>query len=167
MPNRVSGSLLGVLRRSRTAWYRGTDGITAYYEQPSPGAPGVLVVNGRRVTGLVVDREGIYADFPAPQIQHMMIARGVDLERGWTCGQETHGMHINEALKKSRYSAVRHHNGRISIQIVSESHAIIFVNGIQRWRIRLADAERAAAEMGLVFYDGWYPVQTNLVRLSQ
>jgi hypothetical protein len=165
--SKVSGSLLGVLRRSRTAWYRGTDGITAYYEQPCPRAPGVLVVNGKKVTGLVVDREGIYADFPAPHIQHMMVARGVDLSRGWTCRDETYGMHINEALKKSHSSAVRHHNGQISIQIVSETTAIIFVNGRQRWRIRLADAERAISEMGLSMNDGWYPVQTDLVRLGQ
>jgi hypothetical protein len=166
MPRTVSGGLLSVLRRSRVAWYRGANGISAYYEQPSPGVPGAVFVNGRRVTQLIVDREGVYADFPCPQIQHMLIARGVDLQSGWTCGRETHGVHINEAVQQSRYAAVRHHEGRISMQCDGEHHAIIFVNGQKRWRIAKVHLPRALAELGLSPSDGWYPVHQDLIGLQ-
>lgn len=162
----ISGGLLGVLRQSRVAWYRGAGGITAYYEQPAPGVPGALFVNGRRVTNLVVDREGLYADLPSPQIQHMMIARGIELESGWTCGQAIHGTHINDAVQQSQYAAVRHHGGRISVQCDGEDRANIFVNGRKRWRIEKKYLQRALAELGLSISNGWYPVQHDLASLT-
>lgn len=162
----VSGGLISVLRQSRVVWYRGPDGITAYYEQPSPGVPGAIFINGRRVTGLIVDHEGRYADFPSPQVQHMLIARGVDLQSGWMCGRESHGVPINVASNQSRYGAVRHHDGLISIQRDGEQHAIIFVNGRQRWRIAKVHVARALAEMGLSPSEGWYPVQQDLISLQ-
>jgi hypothetical protein len=76
-------------------------------------------------------------------------------------------MHINEAVKKSKFAAVRHHNGRISMQCDGESYVIIFVNGVQRWRVNIIHTARALAEMGLSPSDGWYPVQTDLIGLHR
>ena len=163
---RVSGGLLQVLGRSRVAWYQGDDGTTVYYEQPSAGVPGLMVVNGEPITKLVVDPQGHYADLPSPQVQHLLLARGVHLANGWTCLVEIYGSHINEAVGRSRYRAVRHHNGQVSVQCTGEHDALIFVHGIQRWKIKLTQAHQALAEMGVVTSDGWYPVDHDLAHLQ-
>lgn len=163
MPSRLSGGLIRVLKHSRVAWYKDPFDTTAFYEQPSPGVPGAVFVNGKRIVQLVVDREGFYADAPSPKIQQILRAHGVNLEGGWSCLIETYGMEINEALSQSSYRAVRHHNG-ISVQCTENHHVIILVDGVPRWTIPMSTAHRALAEMGLSMLDGWYPVQRDLLR---
>lgn len=165
---RVSGGLLHILKVSRVAWYRGTDGTTAYYEQPSPGVPGAVFVNGKRITSLVVDPEGIYADYPSPQVQHRLIDHGIDLTSGWTCGQEKHGTTLLDAVERSPQGAARHHQGRISVQHIDEvDQVVIFVYGRQRWQVESNYVRRAIEEMGLSIETGWYAVQTDLIAMHE
>jgi len=163
MAKKISGGLLQVLKSSTVAWYRGTDGTQAYYEQPTAETDGVVAVNGRRVCRLHVDPEGLYWDRPSPPVQRKLLALGVDLNQGWTGPEEVHGVHINEAMQESRYEAVRHHNGRISVQKVDEQRAVIFVNGNKHWTVKVAVAHNALEELGVETWTGWYPVQQNLL----
>lgn len=164
MASRLSGTLLRVLKHSRVAWYQGVDGTTAYYEQPAPGVPGAVFINGQRLCKLHVDREGFYADFPSPKVQKLMTERGISLERGWTCMVEVYGMHINDAIVQSRYHAVRHHDGHHCIQTVDSLHAAIFVDGQWLWTMNIREGHRALAELELSTQDGWYPLQQDLLR---
>lgn len=163
MTSRLSGTLIRVLKHSRVAWYNGI-GTTAYYEQPSPGTPGALFINGQRICQLVVDREGLYADFPSPKVQRMMTERGVRLDRGWTCAVEIYGLPLNDAVLQSRFLAARHHNERVCIQCIDQQRSAIFVDGIWRWTIKNEDASRALVELELSTHDGWYPLQQDLFR---
>lgn len=167
MGDRVSGALLHILKYSRTAWYRGEDGTTAYYEHPSPDAPGRIIVNGQPLTSLFVDRAGHYADIPSPQVQQKLLGKGVRLDSGWTCNVEVFGDPIDEAFQKSPHRAVRHHNGQITAQYLNEALIAIFVWGVLYWRINAADAHRVFAELGASIADGWYPVHQDLIQLSQ
>jgi len=166
MPQKISGGLLPILKVSRVAWYRGAGGITAYYEQPAPGVPGAVFVNGRRVTSLHVDREGLYADFPSPTVQHILIERGVDLAKGWTCGQEKYGTTLEDAVKESPHGAARHHIGRISLQHIDDvDEVVIFVYGRRRWKVESGYVGRAIEEMGLDISTGWYAIQVDLIAM--
>lgn len=161
-PSRLSGSLIYVLKHSRVAWYRDDNGLTAYYEQPSSGIPGGVFVNGQHLTDLVVDREGLYADAPSPKVQCLLRAQGITLDSGWECLVQTYGLEINEAVRQSQYRAVKHHNGQVSAQCIGD-RAVILVDGMRRWTIKIAIAYRAFAEMGVSPHEGWYPVQENLL----
>src|SRR5450755_1154221 len=128
-PNRLSGGLLQLLKHSRVAWYNDPFGATtAYYEQPAPGIPDGVFVNGRKLTDLVADREGRYADFPSPGVQQLLRERGVTLESGWECQRETYGLEINDAVVQSHCRVVKHHNGQVSAQYIGDC-AIILVGG--------------------------------------
>lgn len=163
MSTRISGGLLRVLKVARVAWYHGEDGTRAYYEQPSPSAQGVVAINGQRVVNLVVDPEGLYLDIPSPQIQRMLIARGVDLERGWSCRQEAHGFHLTEAMEQSHHYAARHYNGRVAVQCVDEHHAAILLDGSRYCTVRFNKIPTVLAELGVETIIGWYPVQQRLL----
>jgi len=167
MASRISGPLMRVLRVSRVAWYRGDDGTCGYYEQPSMDAPGQVVVNGKRITKLVVDAEGLYLDRPSPKVQHMMIEHGLDLDHGWTCKEEVYGAHINEAMRQSRSQAVRHHKGHISVQKLDEHQAIIFVNGRKYWTGKITSAHHVLEELDVETWDGWYPLQHDLLEVNE
>ncbi len=162
-PGRLSGGLIRMLKHARVAWYRDVHGTTAYYEHPLPNVPGGVFVNGRKLTDLVVDREGRYADFPSPGVQHLLRERGITLESGWECQRETSGLEINVAVRQSHYRAVRHQNGQVSAQCIGDC-AVILVDGMRRWTIKIAIAYRAFAEMGISPREGWYPVQENLLK---
>ncbi len=166
MAKRISGGLLQVLKSSTVAWYRGADGTRAYYEQPTADTTGVVEVNGRRVCRLHIDPEGLYWDRPSPPVQHRLLTLGVDLDSGWTGVEEEHGEHINDAMKQSRYEAVRHHNGRISVQKTNEQQAVIFVNGQKHWTVKIANAHVALEELGVETWTGWYPVQQDLLQVT-
>jgi hypothetical protein len=166
MSERLSGGLIRVLKSSRVAWYR-KDGISAYYEQPSTGVPGVLAINGQHVAKLVIDQAGLYADVPAPNVQRMMTERGISLECGWGCAIETHGMGLDEAIAESAAAkGARHHDGHISVWYDDPECAMIFVDGAPRWRIQRKQVSRVLAELGLSLLDGWYPAQQKLLATS-
>ncbi len=167
MAKRISGGLLQVLKSSTVAWYRGADGIRAYYEQPTADTNGVVAVNGKRITRLVVDPEGLYWDRPSPEVQHRLLALGIDLDSGWTGTEEVHGEHINEAMAQSCYQAVRHYNGGISVQKTDAQRAIIFINGHKHWTVKITSAHIALEELGVETWTGWYPVQQDLLRVDE
>lgn len=153
----VTGGLLFVLQYARRTWYKGPSGITAYYEQPSPGVPGAFYVNGKRIAGLMVDPEGLFWDRPSPNIQKTIGRYGVSLDEGWTCDVQIMGSNVEGALAQSPWHIAQHAQSGVAVHQVNDAQAIIFVNEQAQWSIPMMHLRLALNEMGASSYDGWLP----------
>jgi hypothetical protein len=161
--SKLSGGLLTILRYSRVAWYVNREtGIHAYYEHPTIHADGQIVVNGRQISRLVIDAQGLYLDRPSPDVQRMMIAHGLDLEQGWSCTCERIGQAVTSAMKESPSRAARYYDGRFAIQQV-ERRVIVFVRGRKCWTVPLEQVGHLLGEWGADSGSGWYALKEDLL----
>lgn len=153
----VAGPLLHVLKYARRAWYQGPGGITAYYEQPAADVPGAFYVNGKRITGLMVDPEGLFWDRPSPTVQHIIGRYGVSLDEGWTCDVQIVGSDVESALAQSPWHIAQHPHSGVAIHQVNGAQSILFVNEQAQWSVPTMHLRLALNEMGASPYDGWLP----------
>lgn len=110
----LSASLDQILQISPVAWYRSSNGVTAYYEKAAVDAPGIIAVNGRRIGRVFfpkIDLTQPYQPSDPEQKDKLRIALasyGVPIEYGWMCGAKLQGMSLPDAFRQSSLSAARH-----------------------------------------------------------
>lgn len=158
-----SKSLLDALRSARRCWYSG-NGITAYYEQPDFGVPGAFYVNGKLVTNLIVDPEGVYRDHPSPGVQKIIAEKNVSLETGWTCKEETVGS-LQSALDQSPTHAACHQQDMV-VQVKGEQ-VTLFVNRTRLWHGPFHSLHLVLGEQGVSPRKGWLPCHAIIEQGSE
>ena len=156
----IEGSFLHVLQYASVVFYRG-NGISAYYEQPTPQSDGYVYINGRRIARTPYSNVCGHTN-----TRDFLKERNVPVDSGWTCTVKApDGLTLMQALSRSAFGAIRYHDGHITVQRCEGQKVAIFVDAEKRWVVDLPKIQQCLAELNADHNSGWLPVQEAFYRV--
>jgi hypothetical protein len=174
----LSASLDRILQVSPVAWYRSSNGVTAYYEKATVDAPGIIAVNGRRIGRVFFPKIDLTQPYQPSETNEenrnkfrtVLAKYSVSVDHGWTCQVEARGMSLPDAFRQSPLAAARHENGHAAAQHLDQSHVALILERQQVWTIDVTaiprEPFRCLSEFSLLWWTGWFPSQINFLSLN-